>query len=61
MFLKAIDKLFQGVYRFLCWLIVNPKPEAKTPYKEKIGEWWQDDKGKWHRKIYIYHKDDPHP
>jgi hypothetical protein len=59
MFLRAIDKLFQLVYRFLCWLIVNPKPEAKS--KEKIGHDWQDDKGKWHRVIYVTDKDQPLP
>ena len=59
MMLRLIDGLFTVVYRFLRFLIVNPKPEAKS--KERIGEWWQDDKGKWHKKIYIYHKDDPQP
>lgn len=57
---KAIDGLFTVVHRGLCYLIVPPvATDDKIP--EKIDRWWKDEKGKWHKVIYVRQKDSPRP
>jgi hypothetical protein len=52
--LKAVLGFFKAVF------IPPPKaPEYK--YRPRVGEWWLDNKRKWHPRVYMYDRNEPPP
>ena len=55
---RILDLLVRAVEGFFQAVFFPPKPRARN---RSVGYWWQDKKGKWHPRVYMYSRNEQPP